>query len=74
MANYYSQIDVKTTCNCYIYFIDHGFYRKWAILTDLQDINGGAKGYLKVDIVVLAKGDSTKPAKKASDKDDDIES
>ncbi|XP_071807797.1 otoferlin-like isoform X5 [Asterias amurensis] len=52
---------------------DHGFYRKWAIMTDLQDINGGVKGYLKVDIVVLAKGDSTKPPKKATDKEDDIE-
>ena len=56
-----------------IFCLDHGFYRKWAIMTDLQDINGGVKGYLKVDIVVLAKGDSTKPPKKATDKDDDIE-
>ncbi|XP_038056596.1 otoferlin-like isoform X3 [Patiria miniata] len=52
---------------------DHGFYRKWAILTDLQDINGGVKGYLKVDINCLAKGDSVKPPKKASEKDDDVE-
>ncbi|XP_022089546.1 otoferlin-like isoform X2 [Acanthaster planci] len=52
---------------------DHGFYRKWAILTDLHDINGGVKGYLKVDVVCLSKGDSVKPPKKATEKDDDVE-
>lgn len=30
------------------------------MLTDPDDINGGAKGYLKCDISVIGKGDSVK--------------
>ena len=39
---------------------DHQFYHKWAMLTDPDDINSGAKGYLKVDIAVVGKGDNVK--------------
>lgn len=46
--------------NFYIFFIDHQFYHKWAMLTDPDDINGGLKGYLKCDIAVIGKGDSIK--------------
>ena len=54
-------------------FSDHNYYHKWVILTDFCDINGGPKGFIKVDIAVLGKGDSVKPPKKTSEDEDDIE-
>ncbi|XP_077991695.1 otoferlin-like [Glandiceps talaboti] len=53
---------------------DHTFYHKWAILTDPEDMNGGCKGYLKVDIAVVGKGDGLKVPPKTSEDEDDIES
>ena len=53
--------------------IDHAYYRKWVILTDLHDINGGPKGFVKVDITVLGKGDNVKPPKKQTEDEDDID-
>ncbi|XP_062857468.1 otoferlin isoform X2 [Trichomycterus rosablanca] len=54
---------------------EHQFYHKWAMLTDPDDITAGCKGYVKCDIVVLAKGDNAKTSRKVSDvDDDDIES
>ncbi|XP_070555288.1 otoferlin-like isoform X9 [Ptychodera flava] len=53
---------------------DHMYYHKWAILTDPEDMNGGCKGYLKVDISVVGKGDSLKVPAKVNDDEDDIES
>ena len=57
---------------------DHQFYHKWALLTDPEDMAGGAKGYLKCDISLIGKGDSVKiPTGKSGggiDRDeDDIE-
>ena len=52
---------------------DHSFYNKWAILTDLNDINGGPKGYVKCDILVMGKGDTVKPPKKSKDDGENIE-
>ncbi|PIK62506.1 putative otoferlin [Apostichopus japonicus] len=48
--------------------------KKWAILIDPSDINGGPKGYVKLDISVVGKGDGVKPTKSGADEDDDIES
>ena len=39
---------------------DHQFYHKWAMLSDNDDANGGVKGYVKVDVAVIGKGDSVK--------------
>ncbi|KAK2574533.1 Otoferlin [Acropora cervicornis] len=43
---------------------DHRFCRRWAVLTDPEETLGasgaGIKGYLKVDITVLGKGDPAK--------------
>ncbi|XP_051887398.1 fer-1-like protein 4 isoform X2 [Pristis pectinata] len=36
---------------------DHGFYQKWAILTDPKDTKSGIKGFVKCTITVLGKGD-----------------
>ena len=51
---------------------DHQFYHKWAILTD--GTSAGVKGYLKLDVSVIAKGDFLRSIKTAdSEKEDDIE-
>jgi len=57
---------------------DHRFIRRWAVLTDPEETLGasgaGVKGYLKVDITVLGKGDPIKEPPSVKDNDDDIES
>ncbi|XP_072323171.1 fer-1-like protein 6 [Scyliorhinus torazame] len=45
----------------------HQFCNKWAPLTDPSDIKTGVKGYLKCDISVIGKGDSTRPPQKPSE-------
>ncbi|XP_062979851.1 otoferlin isoform X1 [Elgaria multicarinata webbii] len=53
---------------------EHQFYHKWAILLDPEDITAGLKGYLKVDVAVVGKGDNIKTPHKANETDeDDIE-
>ncbi|XP_060549087.1 otoferlin isoform X2 [Pantherophis guttatus] len=53
---------------------EHQFYHKWAILSDPEDITAGLKGYVKVDIAVVGKGDNIKTPHKANETDeDDIE-
>ncbi|XP_077187228.1 otoferlin isoform X6 [Paroedura picta] len=53
---------------------EHQFYHKWAILSDPEDITAGLKGYLKVDVAVVGKGDNIKTPHKANETDeDDIE-
>nr|CAB3264595.1 otoferlin [Phallusia mammillata] len=52
---------------------DHNFGHKWAVLTDPDDLNTGPKGYLKVDVSVVGKGDNIKISKSTEDEDDDIE-
>ncbi|KAJ7341375.1 hypothetical protein JRQ81_005398 [Phrynocephalus forsythii] len=53
---------------------EHQFHHKWAILSDPEDITAGLKGYLKVDVAVVGKGDNIKTPHKANETDeDDIE-
>ncbi|XP_032072185.1 otoferlin [Thamnophis elegans] len=53
---------------------EHQFYHKWAIMADPEDITAGLKGYVKVDIAVVGKGDNIKTPHKANETDeDDIE-
>ncbi|XP_013928402.1 PREDICTED: otoferlin-like, partial [Thamnophis sirtalis] len=53
---------------------EHQFYHKWAIMSDPEDITAGLKGYVKVDIAVVGKGDNIKTPHKANETDeDDIE-
>ncbi|XP_072112884.1 dysferlin isoform X1 [Mobula birostris] len=52
----------------------HAFLRKWLLLSDPDDLAAGAKGYLKVNLIVLATGDEAPLEKKdASDDKEDIE-
>ncbi|XP_048582007.1 otoferlin isoform X3 [Nematostella vectensis] len=56
---------------------DHRFCRRWAVLTDPEETLGasgaGVKGYARVDITVLGKGDPAKEQPGIKDNDDDIE-
>ena len=62
---------------CYIYYLFHypgrQFYHKWAVLTDSDDIGGGPKGFLKVDISIITKGDAVKIPTKSEKDEDNIE-
>ncbi|XP_077991096.1 otoferlin-like isoform X2 [Glandiceps talaboti] len=39
---------------------DHMYYHKWAVLIDPKDINGGIKGYVKMNISYFGKGEILK--------------
>ncbi|XP_067835553.1 dysferlin isoform X2 [Heptranchias perlo] len=52
----------------------HAFLRKWLLLSDPDDLAAGAKGYLKVNLVVLATGDEAPMEQKEFSEDkEDIE-
>ncbi|KAJ8418235.1 hypothetical protein AAFF_G00139440 [Aldrovandia affinis] len=53
----------------------HAILRKWLLLGDPDDSNSGAKGYLKVSVMIVGTGDEPPMEKKeANDEQDDIES
>ncbi|XP_078080638.1 dysferlin isoform X1 [Mustelus asterias] len=52
----------------------HAFLRKWLLLSDPDDLAAGAKGYLKVNLIVLGTGDEAPMEKKDGSEDkEDIE-
>lgn len=60
--------------NWLLSILEHQFYHKWSILSDLDDVTAGCKGYIKCDIAVVGKGDNIKTPHKANETDeDDIE-
>uniref|UniRef100_A0A3Q3DZR5 Myoferlin like n=1 Tax=Labrus bergylta TaxID=56723 RepID=A0A3Q3DZR5_9LABR len=53
----------------------HAIMRKWLLLSDTDDSNSGARGYLKVSIIVVGTGDEPPTERRElSDEHDDIES
>lgn len=53
----------------------HTIMRKWLLLSDPDDSSSGAKGYLKVSVIVLGAGDEPPMEKRESNEgQDDIES
>uniref|UniRef100_UPI0037E7FE4C myoferlin isoform X2 n=1 Tax=Semicossyphus pulcher TaxID=241346 RepID=UPI0037E7FE4C len=53
----------------------HAIMRKWLLLSDTDDSSSGARGYLKVSIIVVGTGDDPPTEKRdLSDEQDDIES
>eukprot|EP00058_Branchiostoma_floridae_P023452 XP_002608942.1 hypothetical protein BRAFLDRAFT_85483 [Branchiostoma floridae] len=52
----------------------HSFVRKWLLLSNPEDPTGGAKGYLKVTMIVLGPGDDAPQSGKGTEGDDDVES
>ena len=62
--------------NLLLFSTDHQFVHKWVLLTDPEDKESGAKGYVKISISILGPGDKLKIPPKSSSTDDlvDIES
>ncbi|XP_067092623.1 myoferlin [Osmerus mordax] len=53
----------------------HAIMRKWLLLSDPDDSSSGAKGYLKVSMMVMGSGDEPPTEKKVrNEEQDDIES
>ncbi|KAM4607196.1 myoferlin isoform 2-T2 [Polymixia lowei] len=53
----------------------HAVMRKWLLLSDPDDSSSGAKGYLKVSMVIIGAGDEPPTEKRErSEEQDDIES
>uniref|UniRef100_A0A8C3IH86 Myoferlin n=1 Tax=Chrysemys picta bellii TaxID=8478 RepID=A0A8C3IH86_CHRPI len=52
--------------------VRHAVMRKWLLLSDPEDTNSGAKGYLKVSMFVLGAGDE--PPVERDNENDDVES
>lgn len=53
----------------------HAVMRKWLLLSDPDDATSGAKGYLKVTLIVVATGDHPPNEKReANEEQDDVES
>uniref|UniRef100_A0A8C7HF93 Myoferlin n=1 Tax=Oncorhynchus kisutch TaxID=8019 RepID=A0A8C7HF93_ONCKI len=50
----------------------HAIMRKWLLLSDPDDSSSGAKGYLKVSLVIVGTGDE--PPRERNEEQDDIES
>jgi hypothetical protein len=54
--------------------LDHQFYHKWAVLEDRNLEKSGARGFLKIDVTVIGKGETVKVHLPLGHKDeDDIE-
>ncbi|KAI5609942.1 dysferlin isoform X9 [Silurus asotus] len=52
----------------------HAILRKWLLLADPDDLCAGARGYLKVSLIVLAAGDEAPTEKDGVQEREDIES
>ncbi|KAG7216326.1 hypothetical protein INR49_021730 [Caranx melampygus] len=52
----------------------HAIMRKWLLLSDPDDSSSGARGYLKVSIIVVGTGDEPPTERRISEEQDDIES
>ncbi|XP_039994727.1 myoferlin isoform X2 [Xiphias gladius] len=53
----------------------HAIMRKWLLLSDPEDSSSGARGYLKVSIIVMGTGDEPLTERRdVSEEQDDIES
>uniref|UniRef100_A0A8C8RXS8 Myoferlin n=1 Tax=Pelusios castaneus TaxID=367368 RepID=A0A8C8RXS8_9SAUR len=48
---------IKRGNNPYFDEVSHAVMRKWLLLSDPEDTNSGAKGYLKVSMFILGAGD-----------------
>uniref|UniRef100_A0A8C7HHI7 Myoferlin n=1 Tax=Oncorhynchus kisutch TaxID=8019 RepID=A0A8C7HHI7_ONCKI len=58
-----------------VYIQSHAIMRKWLLLSDPDDSSSGAKGYLKVSLVIVGTGDEPPTEKRErNEEQDDIES
>uniref|UniRef100_A0A3P9PXD5 Myoferlin n=1 Tax=Poecilia reticulata TaxID=8081 RepID=A0A3P9PXD5_POERE len=57
-------------------FDEHSIMRKWLLLSDLEESSTGARGYLKVSIIIVGAGDDPPQSERRelNEEQDDIES
>uniref|UniRef100_A0A672VDA8 Myoferlin n=1 Tax=Strigops habroptila TaxID=2489341 RepID=A0A672VDA8_STRHB len=67
---YFDEVSgVKTLYGGICFILGHAVMRKWLLLSDPEDTNSGAKGYMKVSMFVLGTGDEER-----DNESDDVES
>uniref|UniRef100_A0A8C0IGZ5 Myoferlin n=1 Tax=Bubo bubo TaxID=30461 RepID=A0A8C0IGZ5_BUBBB len=67
---YFDEVSgVRTLCGGVCFILGHAVMRKWLLLSDPEDTNSGAKGYMKVSMIVLGTGDEER-----DNESDDVES
>uniref|UniRef100_A0A7M4FG18 Myoferlin n=1 Tax=Crocodylus porosus TaxID=8502 RepID=A0A7M4FG18_CROPO len=59
----------KADCLMGEFKVSHAVIRKWLLLSDPEDANSGAKGYMKVSMFILGAGDEER-----DNENDDVES
>uniref|UniRef100_A0A4W5PU80 Myoferlin n=1 Tax=Hucho hucho TaxID=62062 RepID=A0A4W5PU80_9TELE len=65
-------ISIRIQC---VHEFAHAIMRKWLLLSDPDDSSSGAKGYLKVSLVIVGTGDEPPTEKRErNEEQDDIES
>ncbi|NXB85390.1 MYOF protein, partial [Vidua chalybeata] len=50
-------MDITGASGDVCFILGHAVMRKWLLLSDPEDTNSGAKGYMKVSMFVLGTGD-----------------
>ncbi|NXE92731.1 MYOF protein, partial [Menura novaehollandiae] len=53
----YDSHSLRADCLMGEFKVGHAVMRKWLLLSDPEDTNSGAKGYMKVSMFVLGTGD-----------------
>uniref|UniRef100_A0A8C4LVU6 Myoferlin n=1 Tax=Equus asinus asinus TaxID=83772 RepID=A0A8C4LVU6_EQUAS len=72
-APVYNSHSLRADCLMGEFKVGHAVMRKWLLLNDPEDASSGAKGYMKVSMLVLGTGDE--PPEQNHDNDsDDVES
>uniref|UniRef100_A0A3B3XGF9 C2 domain-containing protein n=1 Tax=Poecilia mexicana TaxID=48701 RepID=A0A3B3XGF9_9TELE len=57
------------------FLVSHSIMRKWLLLSDLEESSTGARGYLKVSIIIVGTGDDPPSERRElNEEQDDIES
>uniref|UniRef100_A0A672VD03 Myoferlin n=1 Tax=Strigops habroptila TaxID=2489341 RepID=A0A672VD03_STRHB len=54
---YFDEVSGVKTLGGICFILGHAVMRKWLLLSDPEDTNSGAKGYMKVSMFVLGTGD-----------------
>uniref|UniRef100_A0A672V9Z3 Myoferlin n=1 Tax=Strigops habroptila TaxID=2489341 RepID=A0A672V9Z3_STRHB len=66
---YFDEVSGVKTLGGICFILGHAVMRKWLLLSDPEDTNSGAKGYMKVSMFVLGTGDEER-----DNESDDVES
>lgn len=52
------------------FLIDHQYHQKWAMLTDPKSLLSEAKGYVKCNVSIKARGEKVRVHPETDDEDD----